>query len=316
MGEGVSLTKSCEECGQPVDAVRCPACQHRQGGGLFAIAYRGLPKNLISYVVTIASSRLYWGLLLFAIAPMLLLGLHINVVVGMMIYFSLFWFFVFQPLVAAHIQLRPLFTDMGAYLFTGIVGTTFAIIVEGFWFRHGGAVLMRSPVLAVTIPAYVSFVGVTEEFAKQMVVLIVLFWQRSRGRAWPPLTYMMVGVSSGLGFSAVENISYVQRGISFEVLRHAFGYGTTTALTRALYTPFLHAIWAGAAAYCLGVVARRGFRDWWIGLGGIGMAAVFHGIYDASVGIDPSLAIADVAVSYLVFLALLLNDRRLQSGRS
>ncbi|MDA8193239.1 MAG: PrsW family glutamic-type intramembrane protease [Thermaerobacter sp.] len=300
----------CDECGQPLDQVRCPDCQQWQGGGLFAVANRRLPKNLVFYLTTIAASRLYLGLLLFAIAPMLLLGFHVNVVVGMMAYFSLFWFFVFQPLLATHLQLRPLFADIGAYLFTGVVGTAFALAVEGFWFRHGGSVLLKSPALVVAVPAYVLFVGVTEEFAKQIVVLIVLFYQRVRGHAWNPLTYMMLGVSSGLGFSAVENITYVERGISFEVMRHTFGLGTITALTRALYTPFLHAIWAGLTAYGFGVVASRGFRDWRIGLGALGAAALFHGVYDASVGIDPGLAVADVAVSYLVFLAMLLNDRR------
>lgn len=300
----------CESCGQPLDHNRCPACQEREGGGLFSIAHRRLPANLVLYLASIVKSRLYLGLLLFAITPILLLDIHVNIVVGMMVYFSLFWFFIFQPLLSAQIRLRPLFADISAYVFTGLVGTTFAMIVESFWYAHGGAGLLNSRFFSVAMPADVVFVGVTEEFAKQIVVLIVLFYHKARNISWSPLTYMMLGVSSGLGFSAIENISYVERGLAFEVMRHAFGLGTITALSRALYTPFLHAIWAGTVAFGFGLVAQRGYRNWRLGFGLLALAALFHGVYDAAVSLHPVLAIADVAISYLTFLGLLLNSRR------
>lgn len=300
----------CQECGQTLDKLQCPTCCNREQGGLFSIAHRWLPTNPVLYIAAIAGSRLYVGLLLLAITPIILLALHINIVAGMMVYFSLFWFFIFQPLLASHLRLGSLFADVGAYVFTGIVGTTFAVLVESFWFSHGGAVFLNAPAFAMAAPADVAFVGLTEEFAKQMVVLIVLWFHKLRHRVWSPLTYMMLGVSSGLGFSAVENISYVERGIAFEVMRRSFGLGTLTALSRALYTPFLHAIWAGIVAYGFGVVAARGFRGWRTGAGWLALAAIFHGVYDAAISRHPLWAIADVAVSYLVFLALLLQGRR------
>lgn len=300
----------CEECGQPLDHLLCSNCQSDQRGGLFSVARQSLPSNLLFYLAAIVRSRLYLGLLFLAITPILLLDLRINVVVGMMVYFSLFWFFVFQPLLATHIKISPLIVDVGAYIFTGLVGTTLAMIVESFWYTHGGAPWLNARSFMLAAPAYVLFVGITEEFAKQIVVLIVLGVQRLRGKVWPPLTYMMLGVSSGLGFSAVENISYVEHGIAFEVMRHAFGLGTFTALTRALYTPFLHAIWAGIAAWGFGQVAANGFTRWRVGVGLLSLAAILHGIYDAGIARHPILAIFDVAGSYLLFLALLLNSRR------
>lgn len=83
-----------------------------------------------------------------------------------------------------------------------------------------------------------------------------------------------------------------------------------TALSRALYTPFLHAIWAGILAYALGVVAKRGYRDWALALGALILAATLHGVYDASLKSHGGLSILDVALSYLVFLGVLLNHRR------
>ncbi len=263
--------------------------------------------------MTVAKSRLFWALLIFAIVPILLDDLHLNVVDGMMVYFSLFWFFVFHPLMTAQMQTRwqSLIAEVVAYVFTGAVGVLIAVGVESLWMRVGAHPLLNSPYLLVAFPAYVLSVGLTEEFAKQIFVLIVLAVHRAQGKIAHPLGYMMLGISSGLGFSAVENIFYVQHGISFDVLRRTAGLGTVTALSRALYTPFLHAIWAGIVAYGLGLAAQQHGRRcamtaWWAFL----TAAVLHGLYDASLRAHGGVAVADVAISYLIFLSLLLNARR------
>jgi hypothetical protein len=84
----------CAQCGAPVDDVLCDAYRSAPRG-LFAVAYRPLPQNLVVYLAHIAQSRLFWGLLLYATVPILLGDFHMNVVDGMMVYFSLFWFFIF-----------------------------------------------------------------------------------------------------------------------------------------------------------------------------------------------------------------------------
>lgn len=306
----------CAQCGDPVDGVLCDVCRG-QRGGLFSIAYRRLPHNPMLYIATIVKSRLFLGLLIFATVPILLGDLNLNVVDGMMVYFSLFWFFIFQPLMAAQMQmpLRSVVMDIAAYVFTGIIGVLFALTVESFWIDHGANLLLNSRYLLISAPAYVLFIGLTEEFAKQIFVLIIFTVNRVKNKVWNPLVYMMIGISSGLGFSAVENISYVQHGISFDVLHRSVGLGTITALTRALYTPFLHAVWAGIVAYGLGVVAKRGYHDWHLAVGAFLLAAIFHGFYDASLQAHGGLSVLDVGVSYLVFLSLLLNNRR-QNGLS
>ncbi len=301
----------CQNCGEPIDELLCDSCRNRQAG-LFAVAYRPLPNNLLLYILTILKSRLFLGLFVFATTPILLGALHLNVVDGMMVYFSLFWFFIFQPLMAAQLRIRSLLLDITAYIFTGTVGVLFALVVESFWISHGANLLLHDRFLLISAPAYVLFIGLTEEFAKQIFILLVFLFNRAKKKVWNPLSYMMVGISSGLGFSAVENISYVQHGILFDVLHHSVGLGTITALTRALYTPFLHAIWAGIVAYGLGVVAQRGYRDWHLAVGAYLLAAIFHGFYDASLA-HGDLSIMDVALSYLVFLTLLLSNRRRQN---
>ncbi len=305
------VRRRCSQCGDPIDGDLCESCRSQQNG-TFAIAHRRLPRNGLLYIVTLIKSRLFLGLLIFAIVPILLTDFHLNVVDGMMIYFSLFWFFVFQPLMAAQIQMPfgSVLVDIGAYVFTGSAGALFALTVESFWTAHGANRLLDSRYFFLSAPGYILFVGLTEEFAKQIFVLVVLGINRAKHTVWHPLVYMMIGISSGLGFSAIENILYVQHGISFDDLHRGIGLGAMTALSRALYTPFLHAIWAGILAYALGVVAQRGYRDWALALGALILAATLHGVYDASLKAHGGLSILDVALSYLVFLGVLLNHRR------
>lgn len=245
-------------------------------------------------------SRHYWGLLLLAVVPMLLEAFHFNVVEGMMIYFSLFWFFLFRRL--AHVKMGPsaLFVDLLAYLFAGTFGAGLAAVGESLALGLGAGAWIQSRHFALAATGSILFVGLVEEAAKQVWVLGVLGWDRLRRRDPRPVSYLMIGIMTGLGFSAIENIDYVERGIFLDISQHVGGVGVVTALTRALYTPFLHAIWAGTLAWMLAVAARRrqvgmAFSGW------LGMAAL-HGLYDASLRFSLWLSLVVVAFSYFVFL--------------
>lgn len=310
VGERYGLPpERCVCCGQTVTEDL-----HSQKGpqlGIFAIAGRSLPRGLVPYVWTIARSRLFLGLLVFAIVPIMLENFRLDVIDGMMVYFSLFWFFIFQPLMAPQIGFRSLVADITAYVFTGFIGVGIALVVETFWVKHGAGPFINSRLLLFSVPANVAFIGMTEEFSKQIIVLVFVLSHRLRKNSWKPVTYMMLGISSGLGFSAMENIAYVQRGIMAETLgRNLYGLGAITALTRALYTPFLHAIWAGIVAYAVGWAFSHSRIKWKWAIGALVLAAGFHGVYDATIAFHQGLAIGDVAVSFLLFLSLLLNGKR------
>ncbi|GMA64882.1 PrsW family intramembrane metalloprotease [Alicyclobacillus fastidiosus] len=269
-----------------------------------------LPSKTGAYLLAILKSRLYWGILLFAIIPILLETLGINIVFGMLVYFSLFWFFVFRPLVKTSQPGRSLIADIVAYVFTAVIGTMFALFVENFWVSNGAAPFLQSNSPPIAIPSYIVFVGTTEEFSKQIIILLAIAFVRIRRIHVKPVEFMIMGISSGLGFSAIENISYVQKGIMNEVVHHTVGTGVVTALSRALYTPFLHAIFAGIASYGLGLAASRGGKTWWGALGMWLIAACFHGFYDATIDTHVGWALIAVALCYFLFLALLLSGMR------
>lgn len=273
---------------------------------------RSAPLKIGSFLIAIAKSRLYWGLLLFAIVPILIESVHLNVVFGMLIYFSLFWFFVFRPLVTTSTPGWSFLVDILAYVFTSVIGTSFAAFVESFWVQIGAGPLLKARTLNIAVPSFIAFVGFTEEIAKQLVVFLGATFVRKRSISVRASEFIILGVSSGLGFSAIENVSYVQEGIMNEVVHSVVGEGVVTALSRALYTPFLHGMWAGIAAFGLGIVAKRGIRFWWAIPLFLTFSAIGHGFYDAVIGTHVIWGLLDVAVSYFVFLILLLNRIRLK----
>lgn len=266
---------------------------------------RGFFSRSCQYLRVILQSPLYLGVFFLGLTTILVLGGYLTPALGIIGLFSLLWFMLFHPLFADGQTAPATWVNVGAYLFTGAIGPLFSWNVEAFWYHHGMSAYLGSPVLAVAIPSYVLVVGVTEELAKQMIVLLLLASQKILRIVWSPRAYMLFGVSSGLGFSLVENISYAQRGLVFKALENTMGPGTLTAITRALYTPFLHAVWAGIAAYGIGVLANRGTR-WRLALALFVTVAVFHGTYDAALGHHPNISLTAVVLSYLLFLILLV----------
>ncbi|CAB1129641.1 PrsW family intramembrane metalloprotease [Candidatus Hydrogenisulfobacillus filiaventi] len=275
------------------------------------------PLRTLAYGWRVARSPQYLGLFVFAVAPMIMESLRVDVIAGMMVYFSLFWLVIFRRISGDELRTPSRTLDAAAYLFTAVFGVLFAAGLESTAMAWGARRLIAGPLDTASWLTYVVAVGMVEETAKQLVVGGFALYQRWRGRVWNPWAFMALGIVSGLGFSAVENIDYVNRGVFMDMSHLAVGLGTVTALTRALYTPFLHAIWAGVAAYALGVAAQGPRWRWGPAGWGWLTVAVLHGTYDATVGVNTVWALADVAVSYFLFLYLALQRRPglLQSGR-
>jgi RsiW-degrading membrane proteinase PrsW (M82 family) len=219
---------------------------------------------------------------------------------------------VFRSLVTTSTPGWSFLVDIIAYIFTCVIGTSFAVFVESFWVQIGVGPLLKSTTLNIAVPSLIAFVGFTEEIAKQIVVYLGAAFVRKRRICVRASEFMIMGVSSGLGFSAIENISYVQKGIMNEVVHSVVGEGVVIALSRALYTPFLHGMWAGIAAFGLGIVTERGARFWWSIPLFLMFSAIGHGFYDAVISTHVFWALLDVAISYFLFLVLLLNGIRLK----
>lgn len=172
----------------------------------------------------------------------------------------------------------------------------------------------------VRLFGFIIQVGICEELCKTLPIIGYLLWKRRQADA---STVVLIGVFSGLGFAAFENIDYGYDSIanSYELTRQhgAVGnvIGTANAMVNvmlwSLSLVFCHAVWSGIVGYFLALAWLTGKRRGALFLVGLLTASVLHGIYDwlVSVLLQPTFAALVVAASFMLFYAYLSKLRAL-----
>jgi RsiW-degrading membrane proteinase PrsW (M82 family) len=126
-------------------------------------------------------------------------------------------------------------------------------------------------------------IGLPEELAKAIpIVAVALIW-RQQWQAQAPRDYLFLGAVSGLVFGAAEAVHYF-----IDVLGSLSGNAngillqglTIQYIWRFLTDPIDHATWAGITGYFIGLAVTGQTRKYSIGLIGIAIAAVLHGLND------------------------------------
>jgi RsiW-degrading membrane proteinase PrsW (M82 family) len=126
-------------------------------------------------------------------------------------------------------------------------------------------------------------IGLPEELAKAVpIVAVALIW-RPKWQEQAPRDYLFLGAVSGLVFGAAEAVHYF-----IDVLGSLSGNAngillqglTIQYIWRFLTDPIDHATWAGITGYFIGLAVTGPTRKYAIGLIGIGIAAVLHGLND------------------------------------
>lgn len=120
-----------------------------------------------------------------------------------------------------------------------------------------GSSLMRFVTLVL-------FVGFVEEFAKFAAFYLAVYRAEEYNE---PLDGIIYAVTAALGFATVENLLYT---VSF---------GLSVAPARALIASMAHASFSGLTGYYVGLVTFRA-QPWTVGLYGLGVASVLHGLYN------------------------------------
>ena len=116
-------------------------------------------------------------------------------------------------------------------------------------------------------------IGMNEEVSKMIPLLALIYLRREPAT---PFQGLLSGITVALGFSAVENLFYLDR------------YGTATLIIRSILTVPAHAFFTAPLGYCL-ALARRARGSWnaygWL-VGGILVSMLFHGMYDVWLSLD------------------------------
>ena len=257
----------------------------------------------------------FWSVALIGVVPLFLVTLtqtHVQLA-GFCLFFAILWGFIFKKFVIEddegwRIPLASLF-------FTGVVGINLLVLVYGL-LPDAYVSLPNSPNLIVMMIGSVFQTGISEELCKSLPVFGYLLWKR---RAARPLTIIVVGVFSGLGFAAFENVTYAHRQILLSTeLTVSFGAAgleegvqgaMVNVMLRSMSLVFGHAIFSGIFAYFIALAFVTKERVGALVLVGLLVAATVHGCYNALWRIQTTLPALVMVVAFVLFYAYLTKLR-------
>jgi RsiW-degrading membrane proteinase PrsW (M82 family) len=148
-------------------------------------------------------------------------------------------------------------------------------------------------------------IGIPEELAKAIPIVAVAWIWRQKWQSQAPRDYLFLGAVSGLVFGAAEAVHYfidVLGSLSGNVNGIDLQGLTIQYIWRFLTDPIDHACWAGITGYFIGLAITGPTRKFSLGLVGIGIAAVLHGLNDWNpINSHPTWVLVTL-VSVLLFL--------------
>lgn len=253
----------------------------------------------------LAKDGVFWFATLLGIVPLMICTLsqtNAQLTVFAM-FFAAVWGVIFRSAILQHNTSWKLL--LPAFLFTGLVGSSIAAFVNGYFL---GTDSPAAESHFAALAKFVFVVGMNEEFCKVVPVLAYILWRR---RSAQPMAVILVGVFSGLGFAAFENLVYSKLVIADalaatqvageEGLVVGVQSAVATAMLRSLSLVFCHAVWAGIFAYFLAAAAISARR--WVAmfLVGWGITAILHGVYNWLCFVQPTLAAMTAGISFVLF---------------
>lgn len=145
-----------------------------------------------------------------------------------------------------------------------------------------------------------------EEFFKLIPIIIFAYYSFHIS---DPIDAMIIGLGSGLGFAAFENLLYIENlnrqlttnDISF----YSFLFKT---LTRIITLPYLHAVFTGIAGYYIGVYKCKPQKSKWLLVAAIGIPALLHHLYNFSVINYIGGTIVVLIISHIIFMNIYLKE--------
>jgi RsiW-degrading membrane proteinase PrsW (M82 family) len=178
--------------------------------------------------------------------------------------------------------------------------------------------LITRKLIALQLVGYVLGVGVREEMTKALPLLVLAaFTTRMKN----PLSGLVLGFMSGIGFAVAENVLYVYKTVSSAVsMTQETGHLANLLVPvynnviRMAMGPFVHGCLAGIFGYFISLSTVDPRRRFFLLVAGLGLAASLHGLYDTVVGYSPLVALLVQAMTYVLLMTYILKARGLASA--
>lgn len=260
-----------------------------------------------SVLAETARDTSFWCVLGLSVVPLLIVTIHQqNYQLTMLsLFFALLWGFVFKHVIVR--STAPWGLLCGSMFFTGTCGITGLLKFYTF-LPESYKQLAENANPLISLVGFVAQVGLCEEVCKLTPLFAYALWKRG---TLNPLTGVMIGVFSGLGFAAFENILYGQKSVE-DSIRWAHDHGDQglaagvevamiSVLLRSLSLVFCHAVWSGISAYFVMRALAADRQKVAMFLVGLVLALTLHGVYDWLVTIQTTFATLVVIASFVLF---------------
>ena len=149
----------------------------------------------------------FWFVSSLGVVPLMIITLpdRSSQILALSLLFAFIWGVVFKKLVMQ--DSGGWLLPIGSLFFTGALGVftltvARALMPSFYWELH------ESTNSLVQLGGYIFGVGIREELCKVVPIFIYMAWERRKERFIDPLTLIVIGVFSGLGFAAFENMQY------------------------------------------------------------------------------------------------------------
>ena len=269
-----------------------------------------------SNLTALAKDFVFWAVTLLGVIPLLIVSMQeINAQLTLFaLFFAAVWGVIMKMFVMR--DESPWTVPVAALFFTGIIGLFVLITIYRYLLPDFYLNLADSETPFVSLFGFVFQVGVWEEVCKALPVVLFLWWRKDKAH---PMALVGIGVFSGLGFAAFENLQYGERAVvTADYLAEVYGEeglvagvqsAMVTTMLRSLSLVFCHATWAGIAAYFIAVASIERRRVGALIIVGILVAAVLHGAYDWLTDLQMTLAAATAGFSFVLFYGYLSKLR-------
>ncbi len=308
----VPEARYCGACGQPVVAVAPVVTDNAIGASLREVVL--LDKLTTSEIL---KSPVFRFVFFLAMGPLAIAHLDRTdfILWGIALYSALLWAMFVYRLFAGR--------DLGFRWAIGMVFVTCFVMVPLLqvylaippdlteW-------LIGRRFVVFQLAGYVLGVGIREEMTKALPLLVLAaFTSRMKN----PLSGLVLGFMSGIGFAVAENVLYVYKTVSHAVsITQETGHFANLVVPvynnviRMAMGPFVHGCLSGIFGYFIALSAVDARRRIFLLLAGLGVAASLHGLYDTVVGYSPLVALLVQALTYMLLMTYILKARGLASA--
>lgn len=265
-----------------------------------------VPKEIIQKSTWTSDKRLLL-LALIGLVPLLLQFIAFSnffVFYSVSLYFSVVWgLFFYYFFKNSQVKLK---TTLLIFFLTQF----FVFAIWGFGLNNINVFyfLEKSHGFILRLLFYICAVGITEEFAKAISLLII---SSKAKEPLVPQTLVFYGLMSGIAFGVFEGVQY-QMGVNAE-LEYTESFFSNIARLTSL--PFLHAVWCGIAGYFISFAKLYPKYRKSLYVLAIGVPALLHGIYDTfcSSFLGMLIAVPVTFIGVVLLMTYLKNGTNYQS---